>query len=26
VLPQQEQQIVVAPTGQTEADFTFQAP
>ena len=26
VLPQQEQQINVAATGQTEADFAFQAP
>jgi hypothetical protein len=26
VLPQQEQQITVSFTGQTEADFTFQAP
>ena len=26
VLPQQEQQIVVASTGSTEADFIFQAP
>ena len=26
VLPQQEQQIVVTPTGSVEADFTFQSP